>query len=174
MLKRLLALGAAAAGALVSACGDGPATVSGTWRSPATWGTMVYASGDGPLLVEVHGDPFGRGADFRFQVAAAMDNQIIGRKLAITADRALAPHPDARIVVAFDPPPGFDPRHLCEGRVPTRATVGDRLTVLAAFCQGSETLSSVDGWVAGAAGPDDRRFRQLMGQVARALFGDPQ
>lgn len=37
MLKRLLSLGAGALAALTAGCGDGPATVSGTWRSPATW-----------------------------------------------------------------------------------------------------------------------------------------
>lgn len=175
MLKRLISLGAAALAAVTAACEDGPATVAGTWRSPATWSTMVYASAKGPLLVQVHGEPFGlQPADFRSAVADAMSNQVIGRVVHFTADPEAAPHPQYRVVLAFDPPPGQAVEALCAGRVATAARSGERITVQAAFCDGERALASAQGWVAKVDGPADKRFRQLLGQVVRDLFGNPQ
>lgn len=173
MLKRLLALGTAAIAAL-SACGDGPATVTGTWRSPATWSSLVYASNTGPLLVEVHGDPFGVGdATFRGLVAEAMDRQVHGRVVPFTAVPAEAPRPQFRVTIAFMAPPTLSTADLCAGRITTGTPGSDRITMAAAFCDGQQVLSSVSGWVDGAEGPRDKRFRQLLAQVVRALFGDP-
>ena len=42
----------------------------------------------------------------------------------------------------------------------------------ATFCDGPALLSSVRGWVAKIDGADDRRFRQLLGQVTRELMGE--
>jgi hypothetical protein len=174
MLKRLMSLGAAALAALGSGCGDGPATVAGTWRSPAAWSTMIYATSAGPMLVEVHGDPFGQdAARFRTHIAAAMTNQIMGRPTAFTADPQQAPQPRYRVVLAFNPPADADAHQLCEGRISVAASPQERLTVLGAFCDGTTLLASIRGWVAKVEGPDDRRFRQLMGQVTRELFGNP-
>jgi hypothetical protein len=178
MLKRLLSLGAAGmaamGAALVSGCGDGPATVAGTWRSPAAWSSMIYATSKGPMLIEVHGDPFGQdAAGFRAQLAAAMTNQLMGRATAFTADPALAPEPRYRVVLAFNAPDNADAHHLCQGRVATAAVPWEKVTVLGAFCDGGTLLASVRGWVVKVDGPGDKRFRQLMGQVVRDLFGNP-
>jgi len=90
-----------------------------------------------------------------------------------TARRDLAARPGFRVIVAFDPPPAATARDLCAGKVGGGAPGGERIGVLAAFCDGEgEVLSSVSGWVAKAASPSDRRFRQLLAQVARALFGE--
>ncbi|HTH15355.1 MAG TPA: hypothetical protein VL974_01775 [Magnetospirillum sp.] len=173
MLKRLLSMGAAALAALGSGCGDGPATVSG-WRSPSAWSSMVYASSHGPLLLVVHGAPFGEDAlGFRARVAQAMTNQIIGRPLAFTIDPEAAPQARYRVVLAFNPPDDTNPRALCEGRIATAAQPRDKLTVHGAFCDGSDLLASVTGWVAGVKDDGDHRFAQLMGQAVRDLFGNP-
>jgi hypothetical protein len=172
MLKRLLSLGAAAVAAIVSACEEGPASVSGTWRSAATWSTMIHASADGPLLVEVLGQPFaGPSVDeLAPQVAAAMSGQLIGRPLAFTADRGQAPRPQYRVVLAFNAPDGTDAKALCAGRVETRPGQ-ERITALATFCGDGEALASVRGWVSRVEGPADPRFRRLLGQMTRELFG---
>lgn len=173
MLKRLLSVGAAALAALGSGCGDGPATNAG-WRSPAAWSTMIYASAQGPLLLVVHGDPFGQDAlGFRNRVAAAMTNQLIGRPLAFTIDPQAAPQARYRVVLAFNPPDDTNPRSLCDGSVATAAAPRDRLTVHGAFCDGPDLLASVTGWVTGVKGDDERRFTQLLGQTVRDLFGNP-
>ncbi|CAA7623367.1 hypothetical protein [Magnetospirillum sp. UT-4] len=172
MLKRLLSLGAAAIAAVASACEEGPASVAGGWRSPATWSTMVHASASGPMLVEVRGDPFGLGReDLAAAAAQAMTNQIIGRALAFTADRDAAPKPQYRVVLAFGPAPDASPDQLCDGSVATARESGEKITVLAVFCDRGQRLASVTGWVARVEGVADKRFRQLLGQMVRELFG---
>lgn len=174
MLKRLLSLGAGALAALTAGCGDGPATVSGTWRSPAAWSSLVYATSHGPLLLEVHGSPFGDPApEFRAAMATAMTNKVFGRPTAFTADPQAAPQPRYRVVLAFNPPSDSDPHALCRGEVATAANPGERVTVQGAFCDGTALLASVQGWVAKVQGRDDRRFVQLIGQLTRELFGSP-
>lgn len=174
MLKRLMSLGAAALAALGSACEDGPATIAGTWRSPATWSSMVHATRSGPMLVEVHGRPFDDGAgDFPARVAEAMTDQVFGRRTAFTTRRDQAAEPGLRVVLAFNPPPGLHPDSLCEGNVPTAAAPRERVTVQATFCDHGRRLASAEGWVAKVTGPDDKRFRQLIGQLTRELFGTP-
>lgn len=175
MLKRLLSIGAAALAGLTAACEDGPATTPGGWRSPATWSSMVYASSHGPLWLRIHGNPFGAAAgdDFSDQVAQAMTNQIISRSLALTTNRDQAPQPQLHVVLAFNPPDTLDSRQLCAGQVATAADPRDKITVHAVFCENDRLLASVQGWVAKVSGPDDKRFRQLLGQVTRELFGSP-
>lgn len=172
MLKRLLTIGAAALTALVSGCGDGPATVAGGWRSPATWSSMIYATKDGPLLVEIHGAPFGLPpARFRTAVAEAMTNAIFGRPSTFTTDPQQAPQPRYRVVLAFNAPDNTDPRDLCRGQVATLAQTGDRITVHGAFCEDATLLASIRGWVAKVQGAEDERFRRLISQLTRELFG---
>jgi len=173
MLKRLFSLGAAALAAMTSGCGDGPATMAGTWRSPAAWSSMIYATSSGPMLVEIHGDPFGgNAAEFRALVASAMTNQIIGRPTAFTIEPEVAPQPRFRVVLAFNAPDSADANLLCAGQVAIAAMPSEKVTVLGAFCDGATLLASVRGWVAKVEGPQDKRFRQLMGQVVRDMFGN--
>lgn len=172
MLKRLLSLGAAAMTALTAACEEGPATVRGTWRSPAATSTMVWAGARGPIFVEVHGNPFTLAdQEFRASVADGLSNKVIGRVVRFTAQRDQAPHPDARVIMAFDAPESFDAQDLCAGGpVPVAVRSEERITVIASFCHDAKILSSVRGWVARGDGPGDKSFRQLLGQVARDLF----
>lgn len=171
MLKKLLSIGAAAMATLVAGCGDGPATVAG-WRSPAAWSSMIYATKDGPLLLEVHGDPFGLPPTrFRQTVAEAMTNGIFGRPSTFTPDREQASQPRYRVVLAFNAPDSTDPRDLCRGQVATLAQPGERVTVHGAFCDDATVLASIRGWVAKIQGADDARFRLLIQQLTRELFG---
>lgn len=174
MLKKILSLGAAALAAFTAGCGDGPATVAGTWRSAATWSSMVYATSTGPMLIEVFGAPFDTpAAEFRAALAAAMTNKVFGRRFAFTTDREQAPLPRYRVVLAFNPPPDTDARALCEGRVAVAADRREKITVQGAFCDGTTLLASIQGWVAKVEGQNDPRFLLLMEQLTRELFGSP-
>lgn len=158
--------------ALTSACEDGPSTIPGGWRSAALWSTMVHASANGPLWLEIHGRPFGAGdSALDDKVAAAMTNQLVGRRLALTVHRDQAAKPEFKVVLAFNPPVNADPRDLCGGSVATAAQPGEKITVLAAFCDKNGMLGSVQGWVAKVQDADDPRFKRLLGQVVRDLFG---
>ncbi len=177
MMKKLLSLGAAALAALVGGCGDGPSTVPGGYRNAATWSTFFAATSSGPLLLEVHGNPFGDpAAELRARVARAMSAAIPARPFTMTTDAQAAPAPKVRVVVALGAPPSLDAAELCGGKVATAAAGADggRVELLAAFCDGGSLLSSVRGWVGKVDGSDDARFARLLGQVMRELAGDPQ
>lgn len=172
MLKRLIALGTAAISGLVCACEDGPATLAGQWRSPATWSSMVYASSKGPIWVEIHGQPFAEDSPtFKEQVASLMTNKVFGRPTSFTSDQGLAAYPKFRVVLAFNPPDSLDARDLCRGQVPVALETREKITLAGAFCDGETPLASIRGWVAKTSGPGDKRFAQLMAQVTRDLFG---
>lgn len=177
MFKRLLSIGAGLLATMTAACEDGPATVPGGWRSAATWSSMVHASAAGPLWVEILGRPFAATVQsddsVNARVASAMTNQLVGRGLVFTARREQAARPEFRVILAFNPPAAADPRALCAGRVAPDQAAAEKVTVLAAFCDQSGLLASVKGWVAKVDGPDDPRFRRLLGQVVRDLFGAP-
>ncbi len=175
-MRKLLSLGAAALAALVSGCGDGPSTVPGGYRHAATWSTFFSATSSGPLLLEVHGNPFGASAsEVKAGVAKAMSASLPSRPFSMTLDPQAAPAPKIRVVVALGVPQTLDAAELCAGRVVTAAARADggRIDVLAAFCDGGGLLSSVRGWVTKVDGPEDSRFTRLMGQIMRELAGDP-
>lgn len=177
MMKKLLSLGAAALTALVGGCGDGPSTVPGGYRNPATWSTFFAATSSGPLLLEVHGDPFGTSAaELRTQVAKAMSAAIPARPFSMTTDPQAASLPKVKVVVALGAPANLDIAELCAGRAVTGTAKADggRIDVMAAFCHAGSQMSWVRGWVAKVDGPGDARFARLMGQVMRDLTGDPQ
>ena len=173
MIKRLLSLGAALA-ALVGCGGDGPSTVPGL-RSPATWSSFVYATTEGPLLLEVQGNPFGTGkAELGESISRALAAGLPGRPFSLTTDPATAPRPNFRVVVVLGAAKSLDERAICAGkvRVADGKLDGDRLDVLATFCDGESPLSSVRGWVAKLDGFQDRRLTLLFNQVVRDLMGD--
>ncbi len=175
MIKRLLVMGAAALAALAGGCGDGPSTVAGGYRSAAAWSSFVHATASGPLLLDVHGDPFGVGAgEVARTVAEAMSGAIPARPHVMTIRRDEAPRPAFRVVVMLGAPAGLDVGDLCAGRIPDAAGgTGGRIDLMAAFCDGETPLSSVRGWVARVDGPGDRRFRLLLAQAMRELMGEP-
>lgn len=175
-MKKLISLGAAALAALLGGCGDGPSTVPGGYRNAATWSTFFAATASGPLLLELHGNPFGgSAAELRARVGQAMSAALPARPFAMTADAQAAPLSKVRVVVALGAPPSLDAAELCAGRVAVASAraEGGRVELLAAFCDGGALLSSVRGWVAKVDGPDDARFTRLLGQVMRELAGDP-
>ncbi|OAN48166.1 hypothetical protein A6A04_05290 [Paramagnetospirillum marisnigri] len=176
MIKRFLSLGAAALATLVSGCGDGPSTVPGTYRSPATWSSFIYATSSGPLLLDLRGDPFGGGAaTLARAVSTAVAGAVPGRPFQVTLDPASAAQAKYRIVMILGAAAGADERAACAGGAKGgSAPVGQgRLEVVASFCEGDAPLSSSRGWVARLDGPDDRRFGLLIGQLARDLIGQP-
>jgi len=50
---------------------------------------------------------------------------------------------------------------------------GDEITLSAAYCRGSDTMTFLQGSVAGITGPDDPRFQQFLRMVATQLFPWP-
>jgi hypothetical protein len=127
------------------------------------------------VLVEVLGQPFvGFSTDsLAGQIADAMTGQLIGRPITFTAAHDQAPRPQYRVVLAFNAADATDPRSVCTGKV-AGGGPAEKITVIASFCDDGQMLASVKGWIARVDGPADSRFRRLMGQITRELFGSPQ
>lgn len=168
MIKRFFALAAA----LTATACDGPATVGSAYRSPATWSTLTYATQDGPMLLHAIGPGLEvTMPDMPRRVVQLMSVAVDGRAVVFTLDPAQARHPEIRVVVVFDPVVPLNPSQICAGKGQSGPGQPNKISVTAAFCNGEQVLSSVDGWVKNVTGPNDKNFRQLMGQVTRELFG---
>ncbi len=172
MFKRFFSLTAAVLASLCAGCDDGPATVPGGWRSPATWSVMVYATSSSPLLLEVYGSPFGEpAAGFRDRLVEIMNNKVMGRPMSFTTHPEQALHPRTRVVLAFNPPPDTNSAALCRKEVATAAEPRDKITVVGVFCEDVNQLSTVKGWVKREENSSGKNFQQMMEQVTRELFG---
>ena len=152
--------------------GDGPASLVSYKHGPQVWDFFIYAVKDGPALVVIDGNPFAiDGRALADAVTAAMQAGFSEPFVKFTADAALAPHPDHRIIWTFNPQPGYDINAVCGERRPAAAaSTGGRLELRVAFCQGGRVVSAVQGWMAAAAaGPDRTPWRNLVAQMTRQL-----
>ncbi len=166
--KRILGL----LGALGLAGCDGPVVQTLFMRSVGNWSELIYATTDGPLYVEILGEPFQGGRDELAEaVTRAMSQAIAERKTAFTADLKAAPHPNYRVVVAFQPPKTLSGHELCTGE-PYRPAPpeADKLALAMVFCAREQMLSEVRGWTRKVDGPQNPRLAESIGQVTRALF----
>ncbi len=163
-----------------AACAPGGTRLTHQYLSPAyNSGEFAYAGAGRDLRTVVHGNPFGGGQPgigqpaFGEAVTDAMQGRHWGQRTHFTT----APGADARnlykVVLLFDPPIEFPGLRLGRdddatlARVPRR---GDGIAVFAAFCSGDKSLTEIRGSVPSATGPTDPAFRELVGDVTRALF----
>lgn len=175
MFKKLVTLAAGVATTLVSACVDAPRT-SVRYRDPAGPAQfMQWAASRGPVLATLHGTPFpGESPERVAEVALAAMGRAIAeyRTLRLTTDPAQAGDRRYHVTLAFNAPRRVSGRALCRGEVPPEET-GERLTVLAVFCEEDRVLADVAGSVGGDdLSLDGDRFRTLMVQVSQSLFRD--
>jgi hypothetical protein len=152
MLKKLITLAAGAVTAAVAACGDAPR---------------------GPLFGAVVSAPWGPDPGAEAMVLGHMARAVTAYdRLRFTTDPAMAGHPDYAVRVAFNPPKSFAGRRMCEGETPD-AMPGERLAVLAVFCERGKVKAEVHGSVGGDLAdltPESEPVRMLMSQIALALF----
>jgi hypothetical protein len=128
---------------------------------------------EGPVRAVIHGQPFGPGAAERDAlVTRAMADGVRGLEVSFTTEPAAAPSPEPHLVVLFNPLGLPSPEPVC-ARPESLPTVpaGERLTVVAAFCQGDQPIGMTRAEDA-VAGPGDRRFQRLLWRTAGALFPD--
>jgi hypothetical protein len=128
---------------------------------------------EGPVLAVIHGQPFGQSeAERDALVTEAMAAGVRGLAVRFTTDSAAVSGPEPHLVVVLNPLGVPSPEQACArpDSIPT-APAGERLAVVAAFCQGAQPLGMVRAEDA-VAGPGDRRFRRLLWRTAAALFPD--
>ncbi|MFN3076798.1 MAG: hypothetical protein ABT940_07965 [Alphaproteobacteria bacterium] len=172
MLERLVKIGSGLWTTVTTVVRDGPSVVTSYVHPSGTRDFMVYAAGKGPILVELHGNPFSPPDAMGVEAILRTMGGAVGgcRTLAFTIDPEQAPHPEFRVVLAFQAPVNLDGRSLCGGMIPPTVPDRDRLALLAVFCNGTNLLAEVRGRVGTASGPGDPRFQQMLAQVTRSLF----
>jgi len=163
-----------AALAALSACASGTVTLShqdiAHGYSPGEFG---YAAGGRDMWVVIVGNPFGGDtAAFESAVTRAMQGQHWGQRTNFTTAPGDSAYIRYRAVLLFDPPRSLNGVRLCRDApadLPSEAA-GDGIELYAAFCHGKRMRTQIKGRIAGASGPDDPAFRELVARVTNGLF----
>jgi hypothetical protein len=136
--------------------------------------SLVYdAARSGTIALDVRGKPFAAQPVGQNERIAALLGQIAwlnGARFAVI-DRTKPEPSQYRLVMLFNPvEPSSDGAAACRNadNVVLGAT-GDKIKVIAAFCDGSYEVSSAIGYVP-ANSLDDPKFAELMSQIVIALF----
>lgn len=134
----------------------------------------VVGTGENELRTVVVGDPFNMPKDaFQAAVLTSLDGRHFGPRLNLSTDPK---HEDARkrsVVLAFNPTNMSQTDELCSGGSLDTAKVaatGGSLTVTAVYCAGGHYLTQATASSDGVPGSDTAQFRELMTQLAIALF----
>lgn len=165
----------AIAAVTLAACAGG-VTVSRDDVSTSYLPEELYVVGTGAneLRTVVVGEPYDmpKGA-FQAAVLTSLDGRNFGPRLNLSIDPK---HEDARkrhVVLAFNPTKISQTDELCAGGALDTAKVaatGGSLTVTAVYCAGGHYLTQATASSNGVAGSDTAQFRELMTQLAIALF----
>jgi hypothetical protein len=171
--QRLSRPPAALVGALlIAGCGSVPSVTSDTGVGN-TRQTLAERTEQGPVLAVVVGNPFAMDETRLDSVVTdAMAAGVTGMSVDFTTNPSLAAAAEPRLVVLLNP--AADPSGSAACRNPTLARTlpaGDDLRVLAAFCNGADSLGSVEAQD-NVSGPTDRRFQRLLWRTSAALFPD--
>lgn len=162
---RLAAIGAVLA---LSAC-NGSIVYWNYYASAYYPGQVLLAAANNPALAVIRGNPFANDAD-NAGVLAAMQGRNFGPKIYF----GQTPRPDDKygykVVLDFGAA-GYAYASACEAgpAPPSPRPPGERIDVSGAFCVGNVLLTDASGSVGGATGPDDPRFRRLIGDIMVAL-----
>ncbi len=175
VMRRTLAFAGAVLIAACASAGDSPVTFSRFGFDP-TYDTGVFglAAGGRDLRVVIVGNPF---ASDRAAFEAAVIDAMQGRNLGQETNFTTNPGPDAnetyRVVMVFNPPVDLTGAQLCASDPPgvtQRPYGGGRLNLFAVFCWSDDVMTQLAASIAGAQGPGDPLFAELVGQTTRGLF----
>jgi len=170
-LKNILKACVSAVPLFLAGCDEGPAVVSNFVKGGGiVWSSMVDAGKKGPVLVEIHGNPFGGGQEvFEKTILNVMGGAIQQRVFQYTTNKNDAPSPNTKITVLFGAPISLNGNRICEGDRPEPKYDLEKITVRAVLCARDELLSDAEGWVKNVTSPDEERFKILLGDVTRRL-----
>ena len=157
---------------LLSACDQGPATNTRFMHPSGARDFLIAATkSQGPLYVERSGaafDPWPGGDE---DLVRIMEKAVQWRVLTLTTEKAAAEDDRFKMLLVFNAPSTTKAFSLCEEEPRGGTARSDgRVEVLAAFCNESNLIAAVHGWVEEAEQPSSQRFEQLLRQVARDLF----
>jgi hypothetical protein len=157
---------------LLVGCGSGPTVTTDTGVG-STRQALTERAEQGPVPAVVIGNPYGMDeARLDSMVTDAMAAGISGLGVDFTTDPSQAAAAEPRLVVVLNPAADPSGSAACRNPSPVRTLpAGDELRVLAAFCDGADSIGSVDTQDT-VSGPTDGRFQRLLWRTASALFPD--
>lgn len=135
----------------------------------------IVGTGANELKTVIVGDPFGLPKDkFESAVLASLEGRNFGPRLNLSTDPKTEDVRKRHVVLAFNPTNIGQADDLCSGTADTAkvADTGGSLTVTAVYCSTDHYLTQATAQSAGVTGTDSEQFRQLMTQLAIALFPD--
>jgi len=166
-------LTAAAAVALAACAGGVTVSRENVAHSYAPEELYVVGTGENELRTVVLGDPFDmpQGA-FETAVLASLEGRNFGPRLNLSIDPKREDARKRHVVIAFNPIKVSQSDALCAGPVETApaADSGGSLRVTGVYCAGDLYITEATARADGVSGSDTAEFRQLMTQLAIALF----
>lgn len=160
-----------AAAGLLAACSGVPALERGDYAAAYRITELHHAARNEGVPVTVVGNPFGL-SDEAATAETAGQLRVPGWGPQVAFRPRVAGDGGYGLVLAFDPPRRTTPQQVCQvqfGQPLERVPSEGETRVVAAFCNGGP-LSSTRAGFAGASGPDDPRYGELLAQLALTLF----
>lgn len=159
---------------LTASCGRATVTIFQQEISPSyRAGEFGYAGARGAIRVIVAGDQLDTAPEILGKtVTDAMTGRHWGPRTKFTTQDHPGIRPSYRVVMMFNPAPTMIGMRLCRDDPATLpvARPDSGIILFAAFCRGGESMNEIKGRVAGASGPDNPAFTELVGQVTHGLF----
>ncbi len=134
-------------------------------------GEFSYAARGGEMRVDVRGNPFAMTPErFAGRVLTDMVGATRGPEVNFVSAPSGAGSAPYRVVMLFNAgPPAFGD-NACAETIGPVSPDGNRLSLLAVFCNSDVALAESEGWTYDVTGPDDVKFGELVRGVAGALI----
>lgn len=167
--------GAVLAGMLaLAACDEAPTVHTGYSRGPIVNSTINFVQSKGPLLVQVHGNPFGRPSeDFAVTVMKDIAGAIQSPLIRFTRNPAEAGIKNITYRIVFGYPENQDYEELCTDKVPTLHRSDSRITVAGVLCQNNDRLAEVAGSFM-MVKPDHPMYKMLLVLLTQTLLDNSE
>jgi len=130
---------------------------------------VQLAAASGTAIAAIRNNPFPEDRG-NAGVLAAMQGRNLGPRMYFSQTPRSDDKYGYKVILDFRPP-GPSLAYQCQGEStpPANAPASGSIDVTATFCVGDRLLTDAAGTVSGATGPDDPRFRQLIGDIMVAL-----
>ncbi len=155
----------------LAACDEASNVTPGFTRGEIVKGALIYSNSKGPILIEIHGDPFGmRDSVLAEKIIASLEGHFTTPVIRFTTDKDKAFTPNVSYRIAFGWPKKEGAEELCSKKIPNLSPKTEKITVAGAFCMDNERLADAEGWVSDVKTPDDIKFKSLMSDLARSVL----
>ena len=135
-----------------------------------SYGLVAYGGKSGEMAVEIHGQPFGAPVpETAIASAAPMPGWLNARSLT-TQPKPGTPRA-YRVVLTFNPADSTGVRDACTTSQPAVVQPGnEKITISADYCAIDRSVSHLVANGPAVSGPDDPRFREMLGMVLASLL----